>query len=142
MAGEMSKSRRSTEELLVDRHVGQRLRLRRTLVGLSQTELGHSVDLTFQQIQKYEKGASRIGASKLARIAKVLGVPISFFFDGISDRAETGDVTVSPSSETPTRVQLEIARLLSRIPASQAKRMLALVRAMASEEDSGEAVAA
>ena len=64
----------------VDVHVGSRVRLRRTLLGLSQERLGEAVGLTFQQIQKYERGANRIGASRMYDLAHVLDVPVSFFF--------------------------------------------------------------
>ena len=67
----------------VDIHVGGRVRLRRTLLGLSQEKLGDAVGLTFQQIQKYERGANRIGASRLFQLSRILDVPISFFFDDI-----------------------------------------------------------
>lgn len=66
----------------VDKHVGGRVRMRRILVGMSQEKLGEALDLTFQQVQKYEKGTNRIGASRLQQIAQVLGVPVTFFFDG------------------------------------------------------------
>ena len=66
----------------VDVHVGTRMRQRRTLLAMSQTKLGDAVGLTFQQIQKYEKGSNRISASRMQNIAQVLGVPVSFFFDG------------------------------------------------------------
>lgn len=66
----------------VDRHVGSRVRMRRITVGLSQEKLGEALGVTFQQIQKYEKGANRISASRMQNIAQVLGVPVSFFFDG------------------------------------------------------------
>ena len=65
----------------VDVHVGGRLRDRRTLLGLSQGEIGARLGLSFQQIQKYERGTSRIGASRLYRLSKVLGVPVDFFFE-------------------------------------------------------------
>lgn len=65
----------------VDIHVGSRVRLRRTLLGLSQEKLGEAVGLTFQQIQKYERGANRIGASRLYHLSRVLDVPVSFFFE-------------------------------------------------------------
>ena len=65
----------------IDVHVGGRVRLRRTMVGLSQDKLADSLGLTFQQIQKYEKGVNRIGASRVFEIARILGVPIQFFFD-------------------------------------------------------------
>lgn len=66
----------------IDRHVGSRVRMRRMLVGMSQEKLGAALGLTFQQVQKYEKGANRIGASRLQQISGVLGVPIEFFFEG------------------------------------------------------------
>jgi transcriptional regulator with XRE-family HTH domain len=66
----------------IDRHVGARVRMRRLLVGMSQEKLGEALGITFQQIQKYEKGANRIGASRLQHTAKILGVPVEFFFDG------------------------------------------------------------
>ncbi|MGF1275456.1 helix-turn-helix domain-containing protein [Acetobacter pasteurianus] len=65
----------------IDAHVGKRIRLRRTLLGLSQEKLGEALGITFQQIQKYERGANRVGASRLYHIACALDVPISFFFD-------------------------------------------------------------
>lgn len=65
----------------VDIHVGSRVRLRRTLLGLSQEKLGEAVGLTFQQIQKYERGANRIGSSRLYALSRILDVPVSFFFE-------------------------------------------------------------
>ena len=65
----------------VDIHVGGRMRLRRTLLGLSQEKLGSAVGLTFQQIQKYERGANRIGAGRLYQFSQILDVPVSFFYD-------------------------------------------------------------
>src|SRR5512147_2967524 len=68
----------------IDVHVGSRIRLRRTLLGMSQEKLGEALGLTFQQIQKYERGVNRIGASRLFDLARVLDVPIGFFFDDMS----------------------------------------------------------
>lgn len=65
----------------IDIHVGSRVRLRRNMLGMSQDKLGDALGLTFQQIQKYEKGVNRIGASRIFQIAKILGVPIQFLFD-------------------------------------------------------------
>src|SRR5277367_1577262 len=65
----------------IDTHVGARVRLRRTLLGMSQEKLGEAIGLTFQQVQKYERGANRIGASRLFDLSRVLDVPVSFFFD-------------------------------------------------------------
>lgn len=69
----------------IDVHVGGRVRLRRTLLGMSQEKLGEALGLTFQQVQKYERGVNRIGASRLFDLARVLDVPIGFFFDDMPD---------------------------------------------------------
>src|SRR5579862_3410669 len=69
----------------VDVHVGSRVRLRRTLLGMSQEKLGDAIGLTFQQVQKYERGANRIGASRLYDLARVLDVPVSYFFEELGD---------------------------------------------------------
>ena len=66
----------------IDKHVGARVRMRRLMVGMSQGKLGEALNVTFQQVQKYEKGANRIGASRLQQLARVLEVPPAFFFDG------------------------------------------------------------
>ncbi len=71
----------------IDIHVGARVRLRRNLLGMSQTDLGKAVGVTFQQVQKYEKGTNRIGASRLFNLSRVLDVPISFFFEDLSPAA-------------------------------------------------------
>ena len=71
----------------VDAHVGSRARLRRTMMGMSQETLGEAVALTFQQIQKYERGANRIGCSRLFQFSHILGVPVSFFFEDMPDGA-------------------------------------------------------
>jgi transcriptional regulator with XRE-family HTH domain len=72
----------------VDVHVGARMRLRRTLLGMSQEKLGEAIGLTFQQVQKYERGANRIGASRLFDLSRVLDVPVSYFFDDMSDNTQ------------------------------------------------------
>src|SRR5262245_57397545 len=78
----------------IDVEVGRRIRVQRMARGISQTELGDKIGVTFQQVQKYEKGANRVGASRLTRIAKVLGVPVSTFFSGPSTPSE-GDALES-----------------------------------------------
>src|SRR3954470_19795416 len=77
-------SRRGEGPHPIDIHVGTRLRLRRTLLGLSQETLGEAVGITFQQLQKYERGANRISASRLFNLAQVLGVAVGFFFEDLS----------------------------------------------------------
>src|SRR6476646_12124434 len=64
-----------------DIHVGSRIRMRRNMLGMSQEKLGENLGITFQQIQKYEKGTNRVGASRLQAIASILGVPVAFFFE-------------------------------------------------------------
>ncbi len=66
----------------IDKHVGSRVRMRRMMLGMSQEKLGDALELTFQQVQKYEKGSNRIGASRLQQIAHILQVQVSFFFEG------------------------------------------------------------
>jgi transcriptional regulator with XRE-family HTH domain len=66
----------------VDTHIGQRIRARRTLLGLSQTDLAHAAGISFQQVQKYENGTNRVGASRLQQFSEALGVPPSYFFEG------------------------------------------------------------
>ncbi|MSP33216.1 MAG: XRE family transcriptional regulator, partial [Pseudolabrys sp.] len=66
----------------IDKHVGSRVRMRRMMLSMSQGKLGDALGLTFQQVQKYEKGANRIGASRLQQISNILQVPVSFFFEG------------------------------------------------------------
>ena len=89
----------------VDIHVGSRIRLRRMMIGMSQERLGERLGLTFQQVQKYEKGANRVGASRLFAISRILEVPVEFFFadmpDSITDTAEkSGKPGMSEPDET------------------------------------------
>ncbi|HWL80147.1 MAG TPA: helix-turn-helix transcriptional regulator [Roseomonas sp.] len=81
----MERSEREHRPSPIDVHVGSRVRLRRTLLGMSQEKLGEALGLTFQQVQKYERGVNRIGASRLFDLARVLDVPIGFFFDDMPD---------------------------------------------------------
>ncbi|MFC5357912.1 helix-turn-helix domain-containing protein [Azospirillum himalayense] len=107
----------------VDTHVGGRLRLRRTLVGLSQTELGRRVGLTFQQIQKYEHGTNGIAASRLWQLADILDVPVSFFFDDMPDAAPRASEPSDP--ETPPmgrRETLELVKCYYRIKDPRVRR--------------------
>jgi transcriptional regulator with XRE-family HTH domain len=73
----------------VDTRIGARIRMRRMLVGISQTELGEKSGVTFQQIQKYEKGTNRVSVSRLHQIAQTLGVPVEFFYEGLSEGGGT-----------------------------------------------------
>ena len=82
---------------LTDKHVGARVRLRRLMLGMSQEKLGDALGVTFQQLQKYEKGANRISASRLQHMSQILQVPVSFFFEGAPD--VTGHQPLSGISE-------------------------------------------
>src|ERR1700675_2985603 len=75
----------------VDKHVGSRVRMRRLMLDMSQEKLGSALGLTFQQVQKYEKGTNRIGASRLQHISQILKVPVSFFFEGVSGSGKQAD---------------------------------------------------
>jgi transcriptional regulator with XRE-family HTH domain len=83
-----------------DKHVGARVRMRRMMLGMSQEKLGDALGLTFQQVQKYEKGANRIGASRLQQIAHILQVPVSFFFEGAP--SVPGQVPAEGFAEAPS----------------------------------------
>ncbi|MFZ9134571.1 MAG: helix-turn-helix domain-containing protein, partial [Candidatus Puniceispirillaceae bacterium] len=82
---EVERNFRITNNNAIDMHVGKRVRLRRTLLGMSQEQLGAELNITFQQVQKYERGANRISASRLWDISQILDVPISYFFDDMSE---------------------------------------------------------
>ena len=106
----------------VDIHVGRRIRLRRILMGMSQEKLGTAVTLTFQQIQKYESGANRVGSSRLFQFSKVLSVPVSFFFDDMPPEvsgapASLREDTVPFNDDIMTkRESLNLVRHYYRLP--------------------------
>jgi transcriptional regulator with XRE-family HTH domain len=126
----------------IDRHVGSRVRMRRILVGMSQEKLGEALGLTFQQVQKYEKGTNRIGASRLQAIGSHLGVPVEYFFEGapqlealVGGFSETHDTSyVSDFLSTAEGVQLNKA--FTRIKDAKIRRKLVeLMSAIAGDED-------
>jgi len=92
----------------IDVHVGKRLRLRRTLLGMSQERLGELLGLTFQQVQKYERGVNRIGSSRLFELGQILDVPISFFFDDLPE-AVTGAGGAASGYATPGLAEERVA---------------------------------
>ena len=118
----------------VDLHVGGRVRMRRKLLGVSQEQLADSLGLTFQQIQKYEKGANRISASKLWDIARFFKVDIDYFFQGLADAQPgmaEGDAPAFQHDFPATRHTIEIARLVPALPVRKQKLVLEMVREMA-----------
>ncbi len=116
----------------VDVHVGRRVRIRRTLLGLSQEKLGEALDLTFQQVQKYERGANRISASRLYQIGHLLDVPVSYFFEELTEpkTQQTAGIqrpeTTEKSEQDPLikRETLELVRAYYRISNPRARRQL------------------
>ena len=129
------RRRKSDKPNPIDVHVGSRVRLRRTLLGMSQEKLGEAIGLTFQQVQKYERGANRIGASRLYDLSRVLDVPVSFFFDDIKPETEAARgegageaVETMPGRNEPDpmmrRETLELVRAYYRIPDPQIRRRL------------------
>ena len=86
----VERHHRITNNNAIDLHVGKRVRLRRTLLGLSQEQLGAELNITFQQVQKYERGANRISASRLWDMSQILDVPVSYFFDDMSEATMKG----------------------------------------------------
>lgn len=136
----------------VDLHVGRRLRLRRGLVGMSQERLAELLGITYQQVQKYERGANRIGSSRLHDIARILDVPVAWFFDempepalpGLAEDAPAGfvfDMADAPRIEPPGdaatfgRETLEMVRAFNRISDPMVRRRLfELAKALAAVE--------
>jgi Predicted transcriptional regulators len=94
----------------VDKYVGSRVRMRRIMLGMSQEKLGEALGLTFQQVQKYEKGTNRVGASRLQQISEILQVPVSFLFDG----GPSGAVNSEASARAPRRPMFPIFSQLRR----------------------------
>lgn len=127
----------------IDKHVGSRVRMRRMMLGMSQEKLGDALGLTFQQVQKYEKGTNRIGASRLQQIAHILQVPVSFFFEGAPHAP--GGQTTAGMSEAPspayvsdflaTSDGLSLTKSFMRIKNSKLRRRIVdLVEQIAGEE--------
>ena len=123
----------------VDVHVGRRVRLRRTLLGMSQEMLGNALRLTFQQVQKYERGVNRIGSSRLYHLSQILDVPVSYFFDDMPDLGKSAAPGLSEAPSEPyekdpmaKRETLELVRAYYRISdPTVRKRLYALTKAIA-----------
>jgi transcriptional regulator with XRE-family HTH domain len=126
----------------IDKHVGSRVRMRRMMLSMSQEKLGDALHLTFQQVQKYEKGTNRIGASRLQQISHILQVPVSFFFDGAPAPENMGGMAEAPSPEyvadfLSSSDGLALTKAFMRIKQPKVRRRIVeLVQAMA--EESGE----
>lgn len=124
-----------------DKHVGSRVRMRRMMLSMSQEKLGDSLGLTFQQVQKYEKGTNRIGASRLQQISNILQVPVSFFFEGAPDVANgAGGFGEAPSPSyvsdfLATSDGLALTKAFMRIEDAKLRRKIVdLVEQIAGDE--------
>ena len=116
----------------IDIHVGIRLRLARAHADLSQTAVADQVGITFQQIQKYEKGTNRIGASRLLQLARVLGIDVGFFFEGTEDIVDHGEMVVQ---RPPASIDLKLAGRLGKIEDTRLTRaVLALLAELAPDK--------
>lgn len=126
----------------IDTHVGSRIRLRRNMLGMSQEKLGENLGITFQQIQKYEKGTNRVGASRLQAIASILGVPVAFFFEDAPGQ-ETGPGGFAEDSPTAFAVEfcstpegLQLNRAFYRIADPKVRRRIVeLVKSLSDEAE-------
>jgi len=127
----------------IDIHVGSRVRLQRVLIGMSQQKLGRLLGLTFQQVQKYEKGINRIGASRLFELAQIFAVPVQFFFDELPITDGLASVPGFSESESETnyseflnsREGIELNRAFQQIKDPKVrKNVVELVRAMADKQ--------
>ena len=125
----------------VDKHVGSRVRMRRIMLGMSQEKLGEALGLTFQQVQKYEKGTNRVGASRIQQIAEILQVPVSFLFEG-SPRGALGNAGFGEDTSPPyvadflaTSEGLALTRAFTRISDPRLRRSIVdLVEQIAAHE--------
>jgi len=130
----------------VDKHVGRRVRMRRMMLAMSQEKLGNALGLTFQQVQKYEKGTNRIGASRLQQISHILQVPVAFFFEGAPNlHGSTGRIKEAPSPSyvsefLATPEGLLLTKAFVRINEPKLRRHIVdLVAEIAGECNEGEA---
>ncbi|MBC2771513.1 helix-turn-helix transcriptional regulator [Rhizobium sp. AQ_MP] len=126
----------------IDIHVGSRIRLRRTMLGMSQEKLGESLGITFQQIQKYEKGTNRVGASRLQNISNILTVPVSFFFEDAPGEQPSSSGMAEASSSNyvvdflSSSEGLQLNRAFVKIGDPKVRRKIVdLVKALAAEAD-------
>jgi len=124
-----------------DVHVGSRIRLRRNMLGMSQEKLGETLGITFQQIQKYEKGTNRVGASRLQAISEVLSVPVAFFFEDAPAHNFTGqglaeDASANLTLDFATSTEgLQLSRAFVKIKDTKIRRkVLDLIKALGVEE--------
>ncbi|MEA1676261.1 helix-turn-helix transcriptional regulator [Nitrospirillum sp. BR 11163] len=130
----------------IENHVASRIRLRRGLLGMSQSDLARALGITFQQVQKYERGSNRVSVGKLYRLAEILDVPLTFFFDDLDGGADRPAPTTfsAPDEGSPllSRRDLDLLRAWRNAPADIADCVAGLLRAVSQDDDGVVAVAA
>lgn len=117
----------------IDKYVGNRLKARRDFLGISLRELSAKVNIVYQQIQKYEAGKSRIGASMLYKLARILDVEISYFFDGC-EKSERNDNNLGSSTTRPSGVMKDLTSHLENISPAMQRNLLKLVKELAEKD--------
>ena len=122
----------------VDVHVGQKIRHRRWLVGMTQQQLASAVGIKFQQIQKYESGANRVSASRLWDISRAMNVPVSYFFEGLEEGAPGEAETTADTAVLQDKETADVIRAYYAIRPETRRRLLDLARALAEDEGKGE----
>jgi transcriptional regulator with XRE-family HTH domain len=119
----------------IDKHVGTRLRVRRMLLGMTQTYIGDAIGVTFQQVQKYENGVNRISAGRLHQLAGILGVPVTFFFEGTAAEAGSLPAKDDPMAGLANSASLRLVMAFTRITDRELRRrIVALVEELAGAE--------
>ncbi|MCD2175042.1 helix-turn-helix domain-containing protein [Rhizobium sp. C4] len=129
----------------IDVYVGSRIRLRRNMLGLSQEKLAEGLGVTFQQVQKYEKGSNRVGASRLQAVSNILNVPVSFFFDDGPKALAEGSVPAERGVEPDELISfvsskegLALNRAFAKVTDAKVRaKLLNLVKALAADDDQG-----
>ncbi len=132
--------KRNKEYAYIDEHVGDKIRVRRTLMGMGQVKLGEVSGLSFQQIQKYEKGANRVSASRLFQLSKILNVPASYFFDNVPADSASHALRLSdkgkavPADMPTSRESLKLIRAYYGIPSPALRKIVfGLIEALADD---------
>lgn len=127
----------------IEEYIGNKIRQRRRLLGMSQTDLGNKIGVTFQQIQKYEKGQNKIMASRLFELCSILGVAINYFYEGfnqesdsnLSLKEESAEFTYAAASEIPGTDAVKLVKIYNKIGSADTKRKLMIfLKSLSNEE--------
>lgn len=123
----------------IDQHVGDRIRRRRTMLGFTQEQLGAALQISYQQIQKYETGSNRISAGRLYQIANRLDVPIGYFFEGLESHAIAASSNGNGASNGGARTTIELVRSFNAIPNTAVRAAVtSLVKSLSAQDNRGD----